>query len=134
MDKANTLNVLLVGRNQAAMSAFKAGLEKNQVETAWAESGKIALIKIADANFDLIVADEQLGDMSGLQFIEKVILDKPMINCAAVTSLSHSDFHEASEGLGILMPLPVRPGQEQAEKLLDLLKNILNLARRIEIK
>ena len=112
------------------MSAFKAGLEENQVQTAWAESGSNAIAKIAEGSFDLVVTDEDLSDMTGLEFIEKVISKKPMVNCAAVTSLLPADFHEASEGLGILMQLPVSPGQEQAEKLLSQLKTILNLAEQ----
>jgi hypothetical protein len=46
--------------------------------------------------------------MTGLKFVEKLVLTNPMINCAAVSSLSSKDFHAASEGLGILMPMPVR--------------------------
>ena len=49
-----------------------------------------------------------------------------MINCAAVSSLTSEDFHEAGEGLGILMQLPVEPGQEYADMLLEQLKSILN--------
>jgi CheY-like chemotaxis protein len=112
------------------MSAFRAGLEENQVQTAWAESGSNAIGRIAEERFDLVVTDENLGDMTGLEFIEKVISIKPMVNCAAITSLLPADFHEASEGLGILMSLPVRPGQEQADKLLVQLKTILNLAEQ----
>ena len=109
---------------------LKSGLEKNQVQTAWAESGNNAIARIAEESFDLVVTDENLGDMTGLEFIEKVISKKPMVNCAAVSSLLPADFHEASEGLGILMQLPVRPGQEQAEKLLGQLKTILSLAEQ----
>ena len=112
------------------MSAFKAGLEDNQVQITWAESGNDAIAKITEGNFDLVVTDEKLGDMTGLEFIEKVISKKPLVNCAAVSSLLPADFHEASEGLGILMQLPVRPDQEQAEKLLGQLKTIMNLAEQ----
>ena len=66
--------------------------------------------------------------MTGLEFIKTVIVQKPMVNCAAVSSLLPDDFHEASEGLGILMQLPVRPGHEYAKYLLEHLKNILDLA------
>lgn len=130
MGKQKLMKILLVSQDKAAMSAFKAGLEENQVQTAWAESGSDAIAKIAEGSFDLVVTDENLSDMTGLEFIEKVISKMPMVNCAAVTSLLPADFHEASEGLGILMPLPVSPGQEQAEKLLSRLKTILNLAEQ----
>jgi DNA-binding NtrC family response regulator len=130
MGEQKILKILLVSQDKASLSAFKAGLEENQVQTAWAESGSSAIVKIDEESFDLVVTDENLGDMTGLEFIEKVISIKPMVNCAAVTSLLPADFHEASEGLGILMPLPVRPGQKQAEKLLVQLKAILNLSEK----
>lgn len=128
MGEQKTIKILLVSQDNASMSAFKAGLEENQVQTTWVESGSNAIVRIAEGSFDLVVTDENLGDMTGLEFIEKVISKKPMVNFAAVTSLLPADFHKASEGLGILMQLPVRPGQEQAEKLLIQLKTILNLA------
>ena len=83
---------------------------------------------IAQRDFDLVVTDENLGDMTGLEFIKTVITQKPMVNCAAVSTLLPEDFHEASEGLGILMQLPVRPGPEYTKELLEHLKNILDLA------
>jgi len=130
MGAQKIIRILLVSQDKASMSAFKAGLEENQVQTAWARSGSNAVVKIAEGRFDLVVTDENLGDMTGLEFIEKVISIKPMVSCAAVTSLLPADFHEASEGLGILMQLPVRPGQEQAEKLLNQLKTVINLAEQ----
>ncbi len=122
------VNILLAGRDKTSMSALKAGLEEKDVQIAWAESGSYALSMIAEKDFDLVVTDENLGDMTGLEFIKTVIAQKPMINCAAVSSLLPDDFHEASEGLGILMQLPVRPGHEYAGELLEHLKNILDLA------
>ena len=134
MDKQKIIRILLVSPDKASMSAFKSGLEKNQVQTAWARSGSNAIVKITEGRFDLVVTDENLGDMTGLEFIEKVISIKPMVNCAAVSSLLPVDFHEAGEGLGIIMQLPVSPGQEQAEKLLRQLKTIMNLEQRTELK
>lgn len=131
MGEQKLIKILLVSKDKASMSAFKAGLEENKVQTAWAQSGGNALGKIAEEVFDLVVTDENLADMTGLEFIKKVISKKPMVNCAAVSSLLPADFHEASEGLGILMQLPFRPGQEQAEKLLSQLKTILNLAEQV---
>ena len=130
MSEQKIIKILLASRDKASMAVFKAGLEENQVQTAWAETGSNAIARLTEGNFDLVVTDENLGDMTGLEFIEKVISTKPMVNCAAVSSLLPADFHEASEGLGILMQLPVRPGRKQAEKLLRQLKNILNLTEQ----
>ena len=130
MAEQKVIKILLVSQDTAPMAAFKAGLEENQVQTAWAQSGDNAIGKIDQESFDLVVTDENLGDMTGLECIEKVISIKPMVNCAAVTTLLPADFHEASEGLGILSQLPAGPGKEQAEKLLSQLKTILNLAEQ----
>ena len=130
MKEQKIMNILLASRDKASLSAFKTGFEQYQVQAAWAGSGSKAIAKIADGNFDLVVTDENLGDMTGLECIEKVISTKPLVNCAAVSSLLPVDFHEASEGLGILMQLPVRPEKEHAEKLLRQLKDILNLAEQ----
>jgi CheY-like chemotaxis protein len=122
------LNILLASPDKTSMAALKVGLEKHDVQTTWVETGGDALAIIAEKDFDLVVADENLGDMSGLEFIKTVITQNPMVSCAAISTLSPDEFHEASEGLGILMQLPVRPGSEYARKLLEHLKRILNLA------
>jgi len=122
------VNILLASRDRTSLSALKTGLEGNGVQTEWAESGSYALSMIAERNYDLVVTDENLGDMTGLKFIKTVIAQKPMVNCAAVSPLLPYDFHEASEGLGVLMQLPVNPGREYAEELVQHLKKILNIA------
>ena len=126
------IRILLAGRDKASLSALEAGFAKSDLYIAWVESGGNGMSMISESHFDLVVADEDLGDMTGLEFIQKITSKKPMVNCAAVSSLSPEDFHEASEGLGILMQLPVRPGQKQAEKLLNQLKTILNLSQQTE--
>lgn len=122
------LNILLVSRSITSISALKAGLEGNDVQTTWVESGSYALSILAERDFDLVVTDENLGDMTGLELIKSVIVKMPMINCAAISSLLPDDFHEISEGLGILMQLPVKPGHKYAGKLLERLNKILNIA------
>ncbi|MBC8246600.1 MAG: hypothetical protein H8E81_03365 [Deltaproteobacteria bacterium] len=85
---------------------------------------------ISEKSFDLAVADENIAGASGLEFAEKLVSVNPMINCAVVSPLSSKDFHEASEGLGVLMQLPVRPDEKQAQMLIKRLKKVLNLTHR----
>jgi hypothetical protein len=84
----------------------------------------MALGIASDTAIDLVVTDEQLGDMTGLEFAGKLLAVNPMINCASVNHLPHEAFHEASEGLGLMAQLPVHPGKEHAEELLQRLKYI----------
>ena len=79
---------------------------------------------VSETVFDLVVADENLGDMTGLDFTEKLVAINPMVNCALISSLSGEDFHEAGEGLGILAQLPANPAKEHAEPLLKTLRQL----------
>ena len=120
------IKILIACRDRASMSGLDAGLAKSDMDIAWAESGSAGMSKIADTCFDLLISDENLGDMGGLEFVRKVVSKRPMVNSAVIGSLPPERFHEASEGLGILMQLPVRPKEADAARLLGHLKKILN--------
>ena len=122
------LKLLLVSSDKDSLSDLASALVKHDdVELSWAESGETALNLATDAAIDLIVTDERLGDMTGLEFAGRLLTVNPMINCASVSSLSHEKFHKVSEGMGLMTRLPNKPGKEHAEKLLKRLKDIKNL-------
>jgi hypothetical protein len=74
----------------------------------------------------LMVIDETVDGVSNLQIARQIVMNNPMINLALVSSLSAQDFHEASEGLGILAQLPQNPGKEDASNLLKAMKGIVS--------
>ena len=120
--------LLLVTPNKDSLSLLASTLAaQGSVDLSWAQSGGKALDMISDTAFDLVVTDERLGDMTGLELAAKLISINPMINCAAVSSLSPEDFHEASEGLGLMDQLPPRPDKEEADNLLQRLMDLKNL-------
>ena len=121
--------ILLVTSDKESLADFSSALvQDNKAELLIAASGGEALNILANRNINLVITDENLKDMTGLEFVRKLVTINPMINCAALNSLSHDDFHEASEGLGILMQLPSSPGQKNASDLLRHLNKILNLS------
>ncbi len=122
------LKLLLVSPDQDSLSDLASALvEHSDVDLSLAESGETALNIASGTAIDLIVTDERLGDMTGLEFAGRLLSVNPMINCASVSSLSHEKFHEISEGMGLMAQLPNKPGKEHAEKLLKRLKDIKNL-------
>ncbi|MBW1746545.1 MAG: response regulator [Deltaproteobacteria bacterium] len=126
------IHVLLVSSDKDFFTDLASNMEKNvNLNISRAESGGDALSMISVNNFELVVTDESLSDMTGLKLVEKLVLTNPMINCAAVSSLSSKDFHAASEGLGILMQLPPRPDKIHAKNLLQYLNNILNITNKL---
>jgi YesN/AraC family two-component response regulator len=123
------IKLLLVTPNRNSLGGLASALKINDdVELFWAGSGGKALAIAAETHLDLVVTDECLGDVTGLELAEKMLSVNPMINCAAVSSLSSKEFHEASEGLGLLAQLPALPGKEQAE---ELLQQIMDLKGRL---
>ena len=124
------LKLLLVSPDKMSLSGLASALkEQDDVELSTAESGEKALAMVSENIFDLVVTDEKLNDMTGLALAERVVSLNPMINCVAVSSLPPEEFHAASEGLGLMDQLPVRPGAEDAEKLLQNLRHIKGALR-----
>jgi len=122
------LKLLLVSPNKASLSGFASALlEHGDVDLSWAESGEKALGLASETAIDLVVTDETLGDMTGLEFAGRLLSVNPMINCASVSHLSPENFHEVSEGLGLVAQLPIQPGKEDAKKLLQRLRQLKNL-------
>ena len=122
------IRLLLVTPHRDPLLELASLMEKyDDVELTWTDSGQKTLDKLSETSVDLVVIDKDLGDMTGLEFAEKLLRVNPMINSAVLSSLPSDDFHEASEGLGVLAQLPLRPAKEDAEKLLKGLRNLKDL-------
>ncbi len=93
-------------------------------------SGSAGLIQLKGREADLIVVDEQLDDMSGIDFIKQLVLINPSANTALVGSLTEEAFHEATEGLGVLTQLPPRPDEKDAAALLAVVAKITQLMQQ----
>ena len=85
---------------------------------------------LSRGKFDLFITDEQLPDTTARDLIEKALFKDAMMNCVVLSTLSHNAFHEAYEGLGVLMQFPPEPGEKQARALLDHLDRIARIAGR----
>jgi len=121
--------LLLVTSDKDSLSDLASALlTHGDVDLTWAHSGETALDMLSKTPVDLLVTDEKLVDMSGLELANRLLHVNPMINCAVVSALSPEDFHEASEGLGLLAQLPLQADAEQAEDLLQRLRELKNIS------
>ncbi|MEE4359671.1 MAG: response regulator [Desulfococcaceae bacterium] len=103
-------------------SNLMAGLNSRaEAEIHWAASADAALQAIKEKTPDLMIIDENVKEVSGLELARMVVIKNAMIHLAVVSSLSAEEFHEAGEGLGIMAHLPPEPGAGEAEKLLEAL-------------
>ncbi|MDP2862874.1 MAG: hypothetical protein Q8N95_08790 [Desulfobacterales bacterium] len=98
--------------------------DKNANEIIWADSVTAAQAAAA-GSIDLIIIDEKVEGQSCMDIAKDMIRVNAMANLALVSSLSPEEFHEASEGLGIMAQLPLNPDEKNAELLLNALTALL---------
>lgn len=119
------LNILLVGKDPVSLADFAAELSKKErIRVSRVTSAKEAWKLLGNYGIDVVVIDEKLADGSALSFVQELTRQQPLINCAMVSSLVPKDFHEATEGMGVLMQLPVGPGAKEAVEMVQLLESI----------
>ena len=117
--------ILIVGGDTVGLANFSKALQhRNGNRVSWICSGREALSIISREKIDTVVVDEELPRESGFALVKEVITANPMVNCAMVSDLPAAEFHEAAEGLGVIIQLPPRPGTQHAERLLKLIESI----------
>ncbi len=119
------IRLLFVSPEMDSLSGFLDFFKKQpDVSVLEAESGTKALDVISTEQLDLVIADEDLRGMTCFDFVEKLVMVNPMINCALLGTMDDDDFHETTEGMGILMQLSPEVDEKQLGKLLAQVKKI----------
>ena len=122
------LHIVLTTTRSKALQAFAAALSANpEVHLDHVVSGAEALEAARTAAPDLVIIDADLPDTTPLDLVQKLLMVNAMVNTAVVSPLSDEEFHEASEGLGVLGRLPNEPGRRDAGELLHKLRTVLGV-------
>ena len=118
-------HILLVTSQEKKFAEFIESLTReNAVEVIPTGSAQEALNRLADAMPDLVIIDEDVDGTPGLEIARDILMKNAMLNQVLVSSLSSDEFHEASEGLGIMLQLPPEPDAAQAEIVLKTLRKM----------
>lgn len=129
------LTILLVYKEAKRFELVKAYLSRSgNVKLLQAETVDVALKTVQTIRVDLVIVDEQLDTMHGIQFISLLVQVNPLINTALVSSLPVDDFHEETEGLGVLMQLPLEPQKTDTDELLEKMEKIAGLMQPLQGK
>jgi CheY-like chemotaxis protein len=122
------LHLVLTTARPEAMQAFAAALASDPaVNLQFVISGAEALEVARTTAPLLVIIDADLPDMGPLDLVQKLLIVNAMVNTAVVSPLSDEEFHEASEGLGILGRLPHDPGMRDAGEMLHKLRTVLGV-------
>ena len=128
------MNFLLVCNGTDPLKELEKGLiSQSGCIVTRAASGDEALTKVTDksATFDLVIMDQTLDGASGKTWVEKIVSANPMINTALVSDLNEKDFHEETEGLGILMRISPSPDESEAAMVVERLSKVLSLYKNL---
>ena len=113
--------ILIVTQHAGNFSGLAKRLnDKTANELIWADS-VTAAHAAASGSIDLIIIDEKVDGRPGPDIAKEMIRVNAMSNLVLVSGLSPEDFHEVSEGLGIMAQLPSCPDAKDAERLLNAL-------------
>ncbi len=121
------ISTLMVTKEKSTFAGIIETFVNEDFKIFWCDSGTDALFLLTESSIDLLIVDERLPDMTARQFIEKIVMENPMINCVVASPISEEEFHEKYEGLGLLMQFPVVPGRKEAQKLLEHMEHIFHL-------
>ena len=73
----------------------------------------------------LAILDLELEGKALRQAVIDIMMINASVHTAVVSDMDPDEFHEATEGLGILMPLPTSPKADDAERLLKALAGVM---------
>jgi DNA-binding NarL/FixJ family response regulator len=122
------LRIVLATARPEALQAFAAALSSNpEVHLQHVASGAEALEAVRVSAPHLVIIDSGLANNEPLELVQKLLMVNAMVNTAVVSPLSEEEFHEASEGLGVLGRLPKEPGESDAADLLGKLRMVLGV-------
>ncbi len=120
------LHVLLVTARREILQSFIEGLSSDpEVCLEQVTSGAEALSIVRTQCPHLVIIDSGPPDTETLDLVREMIRVNAMVNTAVISPLSDTEFHDESEGLGVLCRLPLEPGSNDSEALLQKLREIL---------
>jgi CheY-like chemotaxis protein len=121
-------DILLVTGRRDLLTPFADSLAAaEEVRLVVTQSAVDALEKARSPQLpQLAIVDSSLPDMTSLELVKELLQVNAMINTVVVSPLSDEEFHEASEGLGVMARLPDPPGPEDGLGVLEQLERILH--------
>ncbi len=114
-------NFLLVSPRPDELGDFTAALTAQpDITLNQVTSGGEMLRIIRDESPHLVILDRKIKDRDSLELVNELLQVDAMINSTMITSMDADSWHEISEGLGMMPPVPDLPTEKDA---LALLKN-----------
>ena len=117
-------NIVLVSAAHDRMAGFVDALQNiDGIRIQRASTADAALTEARKTRPDLMVIDETV-DRPALDLVREIMIANALIYTAVISNQHPDAFHDAAEGLGILMQLPDPPGPADADSLITHLRGV----------
>ena len=132
-DQTKPLNVLVAEDNKENQEVAAILLKKLEVEFEFAENGKIALDKLNEKKFDLLLLDMQMPTMDGMQTIKHIRNNEKLKDLYVISITAHAIKGDAEKyinaGCNDYLPKPINKEQFR-KKINDLIELKKKLKKR----
>lgn len=119
------MKILLVSPRKDELQDFRTNLEAHEgVALYWASARESGLELVQAEHPEVVILDAALSETDGKDFLMELMQVNAMINTAVISPLKEADFHERTEGLGVLARLPFNPDGRDAARLLKKLEAV----------
>ncbi len=118
-------NIILLSQRIDDLADFLSGLSTQSEASIQAVTTPEEMLQVVrEEGPSLVVLDETLSDPNPLDLVMNILSINAMVNTAMITSMDPEAWHEKSEGLGMLPPVPNPPSAADARDLLDTLQGL----------
>jgi DNA-binding response OmpR family regulator len=120
--------IVILANSRNRLMDLACALQQTGCDLQWADSLAAARTLVSKTPPDLVVIDEQVDNQNCIQVAHQLVMTNPLVNLAAISALTEEEFHEASEGLGIMARLPPAGGTKEASALIERLEQMKAMA------
>jgi DNA-binding NtrC family response regulator len=114
--------ILLVTTRSSQMLPFTEELlRETRMQLITVGSADEALDAARRKKIVLAIVDDRIAETAGLDLIKRLIEIDAFMHTAVLSDAGEEDFHNRSEGLGVLARLALMPDQKDARRLCGLL-------------
>lgn len=110
------MHVVIISDRREALGEFARGLGK---DVEWTASAADVLHRAPASPWQLVVVDAMTPGLDYKTFVMDLLRVNAMLNTVVVTDMGEDDFHEDSEGLGVLCSVPASPGWDDGVRAMD---------------
>lgn len=113
---------VILTQRQEQLMPFVQGLG---LDMTWTEAPEEILEQASDAPWVLVVIDALMPTLDYRQLLMDLLQVNAMLNTVVLTTMTSTEFHDHSEGLGVLCAVEPEPKYEQGQEVAELLQAVL---------